>query len=173
MNSRTFVTGILVLLVACGKEKQDGPPTKFKFTVAGKLYEWNGAWPDFSQTIGATIEKNTVAFGFPPGFTLIAVDRQNGNNDLLSLSLLTDTTLSVRTYTAAITDPANLVVNDMLRLANTVSYTKTVGDFTTVIVTKIENGLVSGTFSSKRTEEQSPERVEILNGEFHKVKIKN
>ena len=144
------------------------PATTLTFSSNGKVYEWNGSL-SVNAAKGSLI--TLITEGGIPSYSFTARDLDN----YIHLQMQTSR-LSIRTYSKTTTNISNNF-REELELQSNHYYMNKVGDFATIVVTKIEtliatgDRFASGTITTKMSKEGTSEKIEITNGTFKAVKI--
>lgn len=175
---------ILIGSFACEKENdgKDQESTKqpiLKFKVNGVLYDWTPSVSsqDTSKRYLVTLYHLYIS-GRPDVYRLGGAEIEGNRMSTLSFDITRDSLMTTKTYSYAgknSFDAAGITLG--LPIGGNGSYrmygTRLSSDYyANVTVTKIQNGLVSGTFSAWLSEDISPyERVRITEGVFENVKI--
>ncbi|MEX6689206.1 hypothetical protein QTN47_16980 [Danxiaibacter flavus] len=186
MNGTTLT--LLALVLFCGCQKSIDPlentvdlpqqaidETTFSFKMNDSLIQWNGSLTE-NDTIGAALAKFTSKDpNYKSGYSIFArkvtqVDTVY-RRDYLNLAVPGDS-LNETTYTFQYRITKDFFPGDG-KFWN-ISYSTWPGDFYTVTISKVHNGMADGTFSAKFTDDRYPIKkgqAVITEGKFTNLKV--
>jgi len=163
-----------LLLSSCSKDEEPAKKASMRFKANGVQYQWSGDWHlwIYNEMGVGVVHKLSGSYGkyyFLSGFDIIG----NKNNSV-EYEITKDSVLQLREYRfptdrylgrVSATFPLDTIVQLYIN-------TEQPGDYSSVTITKIENGLVSGKFEGRQTGHWEPEKKMVIeDGVFENLKI--